>query len=234
MSTFDPSDFDYDVYCFSVRGLGRGHGFAKTEEFSIFTSDKGVCLNTRELLKDRIMTLSKLFMDNGVLEGQEVLDSLNIETIFPNVVTKRDEVISDLTEDNLSLRKTLSMKEKAIATLTSTAASQKRQLDTLKKYSTQREIELQRLYEEINSSKGKVRSKDSLIKNLSEETIGLQKVINTLKGKCKKLENDSMTLKEDRDHHITQVKELIKKIHEYQDKIDSLNSQIADLSEATI
>ena len=54
---FDPSEFDADVFAVKYRGLGRGKGFEKSDEYSILLSGDPII----ELIKERILGISKFF-----------------------------------------------------------------------------------------------------------------------------------------------------------------------------
>ena len=89
LAHFNPSEFDMDVYAVEFRGLGRGRGFKKGEEYSVLDSES----DTMELIKNRILVLLKLFMDHDYTKKMEVLRILNIQTINPRkLVTLRNQV----------------------------------------------------------------------------------------------------------------------------------------------
>ena len=79
LAGFDSSDYDLDICCVEVKGLGRGRVFEETSRYSIVYPGNA----TVELLNDRILELVNMLLENGCLEQHEILKSLNIEPIDP-------------------------------------------------------------------------------------------------------------------------------------------------------
>lgn len=92
MANFDPSDFDLDIYAVEVTGLGRGRGFKETEQYSILNPDDEKII----LIKNRILTLAKLLMDNDCLDIDEVLSTLSVEAADPEKTRKLEKEVEDL------------------------------------------------------------------------------------------------------------------------------------------
>jgi hypothetical protein len=76
LNHFDPSEFEDDIYVVEVRGLGRGRGVEVSERYSILKPGD----ETVELIKDRILDLARLLLENGCLRPEEALSELGIET----------------------------------------------------------------------------------------------------------------------------------------------------------
>jgi hypothetical protein len=76
LNHFDPSEFKDDIYAVEVRGLGRGRGVKVSEHYSILKPGD----ETVELIKDRILDLTRLLLENDCLKPKEALSRLEIET----------------------------------------------------------------------------------------------------------------------------------------------------------
>ena len=64
-----------DIIAVEVRGLGRGKGVQVINRYSILAPNDPVVLQ----IKDRILVLVKVLADNGCLDVDEVLSTLNIQ-----------------------------------------------------------------------------------------------------------------------------------------------------------
>ena len=84
LTHFDPSKFDLDIYGVNVTGLGRGKGVKVTGTYSILHPGD----TTIELIKDRILELSKVLIENRCLKPEEVLSNLKITAINPREVQR--------------------------------------------------------------------------------------------------------------------------------------------------
>lgn len=82
LAHFDPTGFDLDIYGVEVTGLGRGKGVKVTGMYSILKPGDA----TIELIKDRILELSRILLENGCLKPDEVLSSLKIKTLSPREI----------------------------------------------------------------------------------------------------------------------------------------------------
>ena len=174
LSHFDPSDYDLDVYAFSVRGLGRGRGFEKTEEFSILNSDS----ETMALIKNRILELSKLFIDHNQLAETEVLRALNIVTVPPEILEKRDRIIEDFTEKTVDLqgeisvlKKNLSRKDGVIGDLSEETVTLQSTIEDLEGQVEHRTDQARKLRQIARNQKETIGVLEEQIEDLSEEMI---------------------------------------------------------------
>jgi chromosome segregation ATPase len=87
LTYFDPSGFSDDIYCVEVVGLGRGRGVKVTEKYSILNPGDA----TIELIKNRIFDLSKLLLNSGCLNREELLSSLEINVADPAEISSLEE-----------------------------------------------------------------------------------------------------------------------------------------------
>jgi chromosome segregation ATPase len=107
---FDPSGFDNDIYAVEVHGLGRGRGVEVSERYSILQPGD----ETVELIKDRILNLSRLLLESDCLKPEEALSRLKIKLGDPQRVRMlRDEIealevnLEESREENAGLRRRL-------------------------------------------------------------------------------------------------------------------------------
>ena len=195
LAHFDETRFSEDIQAINIVGLGRGKGFRVTDQYSIL--EKGD--PTVELITDRILLLSKALIDNDCMSQSDVTRALQIRVVPPRVLKARNQVIEDLTTENISLKSQLDK-----------AKDNSRRSDEL---STDLSEEAIRLNTQVNELLELLTDKDAIIEDLSQETI---------------------VLTEDRDHRLQQARELREIVRSRGEKIESLESQVEDLSEELI
>ena len=71
---FDPSDYDLNIYVYEVHGLGRGRGFSSGPRRSILGDDE-----ITPLIKNRVIDLVQMLIDNNCLTVQELLSELEFD-----------------------------------------------------------------------------------------------------------------------------------------------------------
>ena len=152
---YDPTEFDLDITAIQKVGLGRGKGFKVIDTFSILAKGDP----TVEMIKDRILLLSKALLDNDCLSRRDVLSALQIRVVPPRVLKARNQVIEDLTTENISLKSQLDK-----------AKNNSRRSDEL---SSDLSEEIIRLKKRINELLELLTDKDAIIEDLSQETIVL-------------------------------------------------------------
>jgi hypothetical protein len=73
LDTFDPSDFDQDIYIHDVYGLGRGRGFESGPWISVLGDDE-----VTPIIKNRVLDILKMLIDAGCLELDELFSELDM------------------------------------------------------------------------------------------------------------------------------------------------------------
>jgi hypothetical protein len=73
LSRFDPTKLDKDIYIRSVRGLGRGAGFAAGPDISVLGDD-----DITSMVKDRCFELIQLFLEKGIISNREIMTRLGL------------------------------------------------------------------------------------------------------------------------------------------------------------
>jgi len=185
---FDPTRFTDDVYEVEVTGLGRGKGVTVTGTHSILQPGDA----TIELVKDRILEISKILLDSNCLESREVLSKLRIQTVNPAELAKRDKVIESLSEEAINLKSRIDELSEKNVNLPKTISSLRKKIaeeDALLGDLTEQNIKLsgekQDLEEKLNhrtkqakklfriakSQKNKIETMEEEITDLSEEPI---------------------------------------------------------------
>lgn len=152
---YDPSEFSLDIIAIQKVGLGRGKGFLVVNEFSILDKKDP----TFQLIKNRILELSKAFIDRNCMSENEVTRTLRIRVVPPRTLKKRNQVIEDLTSENISLKTHLN---KALNT--------SRRSDELTSDLSEESI---RMNTQVNELLELLADKDAIIEDLSQETIVL-------------------------------------------------------------
>jgi hypothetical protein len=71
MDSFDPCSFDLDILAQDLRGLGKGRGFESTNRHSILGDNETV-----GKIRDRILDLLKLLLDEGIVSEDAIKDRL--------------------------------------------------------------------------------------------------------------------------------------------------------------
>lgn len=73
LSTFNPEGLDLDLRVVSFRGLGRGKGFAKSEDNSVLGDEE-----YSPAVAGRVVDLCRMFLASGVLTNEEVVEKLGL------------------------------------------------------------------------------------------------------------------------------------------------------------
>jgi hypothetical protein len=76
VSRFDPSGLDLDLRATSFKGLGHGKGFAPAEEYSVLGDDE-----ITPMVAERVLSLSKMFLDAGVINSEYTINKLGLKLI---------------------------------------------------------------------------------------------------------------------------------------------------------
>jgi hypothetical protein len=76
VSRFDPSGLDLDLRATSFIGLGHGKGFAPAEEYSVLGDDE-----FSPMVAERVLSLSKMFLDAGVINSEYTINKLGLKLI---------------------------------------------------------------------------------------------------------------------------------------------------------
>ena len=88
LTSFDPQSLDLDLKLVSFRGLGRGKGFALSEMYSVLGDDY-----YSSMAADRVISLSKLFLDEGIISFNQIFERLGLDDEIlnsGNYVTKNE------------------------------------------------------------------------------------------------------------------------------------------------
>ena len=101
ISNYDPSGFDDDITMVTMKSLGR-HGFEVSEEFSILSADDPIM----EIVADRIVVLTKLLLENGIIKLKDLglrLSSEDYDEEDEDEEEKEDaeHVFSDITDTDM-------------------------------------------------------------------------------------------------------------------------------------
>ena len=223
LESFDPTGYDLDITAVEVTGLGRGRGFKEVSSSSILVPGDP----TVELIKNRILDLSKMLLDRKCLTPIEVFSTLKIEVITPKELIRRDEEITSLTNE---------------------VAFLKTQLDDKKRKSRSKDKLIEDLSQQTISLNSQIKEQEDLHSSLSNQIIKLQtssskkdKIINDLSkdlekstkqaGEWKKQAEELQDIVDSRDETITEQEETI---DELEDKIKDLEEQITDLGDELV
>jgi uncharacterized coiled-coil DUF342 family protein len=226
LKSFDPTEYDLDIITVEVAGLGRGRGFKEVSSSSILVPGDP----TVELIKNRILDLSKMLLDSKCLTPTEVFSTLKIEVISPKELMRRDEKITSLTNEVAFLktqqddekRKSRS-KDKLIEDLSQQTISLNSQIKELKEQADlHSSLSNQIIKLQTSSSK-----KDKIINDLSKDL----KKSTKRTGEWKKQAEELQDIVDSRDETITEQE---KTIDELEDKIKDLEEQISDLGEELV
>ena len=215
LSSFDPTGYDLDITAVEVKGLGYGRGFKEVSNSSILSPGDP----TVELIKNRILDLSKMLLDCKCLEPKEVYQILPYRT-DPGETAKKDKIIEDLTGKTVSLKSTIIGRDRIIKSLTNEDISLNSQIngrDKIIEELTSKNIEAN---QEVSALKQSMAEKDKIAVSLTEEIV--------------KLGDDKDEVEKERDHRLEQARELRRIARSQKEKIDSLEEQVREFSEGWI
>ena len=228
---YDPTKFDPDIYAIQKVGLGRGRGFKVTNQYSILNKENP----TVELIKDRILLLSKTLIDNECLTSKEILSTLKIQTTNPRTLVKKDKIIKNLNETAIFLKSCVNERDRKLQKKDSLIEDFSLTTITLQKKLTNKDAVSEKLTGKIEYLKRHLSNKDDLIESLTENAVLLNSKLNdkdniivdiAKETVYLKAENDD--LKEQLNHRTNQVKKLVRIARHQKNKI------IGDLAESVI
>ena len=75
LGNFHPEKMDDDIYLVSVRGLGRGRGFAVAETRSAIEDDESEILSS---IVNRALEIIALLKRNGVVDADHIVEYLDL------------------------------------------------------------------------------------------------------------------------------------------------------------
>ncbi len=84
MRNYDPSDFELDICARNVVGLGRGKGFATTNEYSLLCDSEALAP-----MKNRLLDLVDLLHDKGIIKEEEFQERFGASS--PEVIDDTDD-----------------------------------------------------------------------------------------------------------------------------------------------
>ena len=201
VNRFNPSSLDLDVYVRSSRGLGRGRGFSWTPLSSILAKgDPDV-----EAIKDRVLELSRLFIETDVLTQQEVLSFLKIQQVDQGQV-------QTLTGQLISLKRSLDNKDDVISGLTG-------RLGKVNQKNSEKADVITDMTNKLNRMRRLIKENSELSEDLSEANIILQNKVSSLEDQIEELTEGG--------------KRLVRIVKRKKRKIEKLESIIEDLGEVT-
>ena len=180
---YDPTKFDPDIYAIQKVGLGRGRGFKVTDQYSILNKENP----TVELIKDRILLLSKTLIDNGCLTSKEILSTLKIQTTNPRILVKKDKILKNLSEEAILLKNCVNERDRRL---------QKK--DSISKDFSSKTVMLQE----------KLKNKDTVTEKFAEKLVYLKRHLGNKDKKIERLTGDSFSLNSklsDKDEIITDL-----------------------------
>jgi len=226
LKSFDPTFYDLDITAVEVTGLGRGRGFREVSNSSILVPGDP----TVELIKNRILDLSKMLLDSKCLKPIEVFSTLKIEVINPKELMRRDEEITSLTNEVAFLKTQLDdkkrksqSKDKLIEDLSQQTISLNSQIKQLKEQENLHTSLSNQIIELQTSSSKKDKNINDLSKKLEKST--------KQAGEWKKQAEELQGIVDSRDGTITEQEEAI---DELEDKIEDLEEQRSDLGDALV
>ncbi len=82
---YDPSEFEMDICARDVVGLGRGRGFATTNEYSLLSNPEALAP-----MKDRILDLVELMHKNDIIGDEEFQERFGAP--LPEVIDDTDDI----------------------------------------------------------------------------------------------------------------------------------------------
>lgn len=187
LTHFDPTTFIDDVYVVEVTGLGRGKGVTVTGTHSILQPED----TTIKLIKDRLLNISKILLDNQCLDPREVLSKLRIQTISPTELTKRDKVIENLSEEAEKLNsRILDLSEKNVNLTSST-------IYNLRKTIAEQDALLEDLAEQNVGLNAEKKDLEEKLNHRTEQAKKLFRIAKNQTSKIEKLEDEIEDLSEE-------------------------------------
>jgi hypothetical protein len=95
MSTFHPETLDLDLYACNFKGAGRHFGFHKGDEHSVLGDE----IYSKPVSR-RVLSLTKMFLDNNILDIGEIMQTLSIDKEPEEIVNQINEQVKLIIQKN--------------------------------------------------------------------------------------------------------------------------------------
>jgi len=99
LSTLDPDNIELDLKVVSFRGLGRGKGFVKSEEYSVFGDDE-----ITPIIANKVVKLYYMFINNGILTDYNYTKVNELKTQCNSKDSEISSLKNDIKEKNEEIK----------------------------------------------------------------------------------------------------------------------------------